>query len=59
MNKTLKFAKITGKCGHTNLTPIIEVFNVYDNIKCEKCGKVIAEPKEPIDFWKAQKIYDD
>ncbi len=25
----------------------------------EQRGKLLAEPKEPIDFWKAQKIYDD
>jgi len=45
MNKTLKFAKIKSKCGHINLLPIIEVFHVFEPIKCEKCGKAIAESK--------------
>ena len=37
---------VKGKCqyGHVNLIPVTEVFHVYENIKCEKCGKVIAEP---------------
>jgi hypothetical protein len=32
----LKFVKIEGQCGHTNLIPVTEVFHVYENIKCEK-----------------------
>jgi len=49
MNKTLKFAKIKCKCGHTNLVPVIEAFHVYEPIKCEKCGKTsaITETKSP------------
>ena len=27
--------------------------------KCKKCGKIIAEPKELIDFWKTQEKYRD
>ena len=40
--------KIKFQCGHVNLIPVIEVFHVYENMRCEKCGKVIAEPKELI-----------
>ena len=43
--KKLQFAKIECQCGYTNPIPIIEVFHVYENIKCEKCGKVIAKPE--------------
>jgi phage FluMu protein Com len=32
-------------CGHVNLIPVTEVFHVYENIKCVKCGKVIASHK--------------
>ena len=42
--KKLKFLKIKCKCGYTNLIP------AYENTKCEKCGKVLAEPKELIEF---------
>jgi len=42
--KKLQFVKIKGQCGHVNLIPVTEVFHVPENIKCEKCGKVIAEP---------------
>jgi len=38
--KKLKFVKIKCQCGYTNLIP------AYENTKCEKCGKVLAEPKE-------------
>jgi len=38
--------KIKCQCGHVNLIPVTEVFHVYEKIKCEKCGKEIAEPKE-------------
>ena len=44
MNK-LQFVKVKCQCGYTNLIQVYEVFHVYENIKCEKCGKVIAEPK--------------
>jgi len=40
--KKLKFVKIKCQCGYTNLIP------AYENIKCEKCRKVIIEPKEQI-----------
>jgi phage FluMu protein Com len=46
--KKLQFVKIKCQCGHVNLIPVTEVFHVYENIKCEKCGKVIAEPNELI-----------
>jgi len=45
MNKTLKFAKIKCKCGHVNLVPTVEAFHVFEPVRCEKCGKVIAEPE--------------
>jgi len=48
--KKLQFVKIKCQCGHVNLVPVTEVFHVYENIKCEKCGKVIAEPKEVMEF---------
>jgi len=38
--KKLKFVKIKCQCGYTNLIP------AYENINCEKCGKVLAEPAE-------------
>jgi len=44
--KVLKFVKIKCKCGHTNLVPVIEAFHVFETVKCEKCGKDIAESKE-------------
>ncbi len=40
--------KIKCACGYVNLIPSLEVFHVFEPIKCEKCGKVIAEPKELI-----------
>ena len=43
--KNLQFVKIKHECGHTNPIPIFEVFHVFEPLKCEKCGKVIAEPK--------------
>ena len=36
---------------YANLVAVIEVFHVFEPIKCEKCRKVIAEPKELIDFY--------
>ena len=44
MNKTLKFVKIKCQCGHVNLIPVTKTFRIYENIKCEKCGKAITEP---------------
>ena len=44
-SKKLQFVKIRCQCGYTNLVPVYEVFHVYENVKCKKCGKVIAEPK--------------
>ncbi len=44
--KPLKFVKIKCQCGHVNLIPVYEVFRVYEPAKCEKCTKVIVEPKE-------------
>jgi len=41
--KTLKFVKIECECGHVTLIPVYEVFRVYEPIKCEKCGKVLAQ----------------
>ena len=38
--KKLRFVKVKCQCGYTNLIP------AYENIRCEKCGKIIAEPKE-------------
>ena len=32
-------------CGHTSLVPIYEVFHGYEPLRCEKCGKVIADLK--------------
>jgi len=32
-------------CGHVNLIPVTEVFHVYENVKCEKCGKVEGRTK--------------
>jgi len=49
MNETVKFAKIKCRCGHVNLVPIIEGFHVFEPVKCEKCGKVIAEPEFSIE----------
>jgi len=51
--KKLQFVKIKCKCGHVNLVPVTEVFHVYEKVKCEKCGKVIAEPKELIRIKKS------
>ncbi len=39
-----QFDKIKCQCGHVNLVPVTEVFYVYENIRCEKCGRIIAEP---------------
>jgi ribosomal protein S27E len=38
--KKLKFVKVKCQCGYTNLIP------AYENVKCEKCGRVIAGQKE-------------
>ena len=61
MKKAQKLSDTTGKdrtksnvkmelsnYSHVSLIPVTEVFHVYENIKCEKCGKVLAEPKERI-----------
>ena len=32
----------------------IPMYEPFEVTKCEKCGKVIAELKELIDFWKTQ-----
>jgi len=37
--KKLQFVKVKCQCGYTNLIP------AYENTKCEKCGKIVAEPK--------------
>jgi len=37
--KKPKFVKVKCQCGYTNLIP------AYENTKCEKCGRVIAETK--------------
>ena len=37
-----RFIKIKCACGHVNLIPSLEVFHVFDELKCEECGKVIA-----------------
>jgi len=50
MNEQVKFVKVKCQCGHVNLVPVTEVFHVYENIKCEKCGRVIVEPKELMEF---------
>ena len=44
--KKLQFVEIKRQCVYSNLVPVYEVFHVYENIKCEKCGKAITEPKE-------------
>jgi len=41
--KKLKFVKIKCQCGYVNLIPVFEVFHVYEPIRCEKCGRVVAE----------------
>jgi len=41
-----KVFEIKCQCGHVNLIPVTEVFHVDKPIECEKCGKIIAEPKE-------------
>jgi len=40
--------KIKFQCGHVNLIPVTKTFHVYEKMRCEKCGKVMAEPKELI-----------
>ena len=40
--KKLQFVKVKCECGYTNLIP------AYENIKCEKCGKLLAEPKKAL-----------
>jgi ribosomal protein S27E len=53
-DKTLKFIRIKCRaCGHLNLIPVIKRFRLYEIIKCEKCGKVIAESKELVRIRKA------
>jgi len=44
--KKLQFVKIKCQCGYVNLVPVFKTFRVYEPIKCEKCERVIAEPKE-------------
>jgi hypothetical protein len=52
--KELQSVKIKCQCGHVNLIPVTEVFHVYENIKCEKYGKVLVEPKELIRIVKEE-----
>jgi len=44
--KKLQFVEIKCQCGHTNLVPVIEAFHVFEAIKCDKCGEILAEPEE-------------
>lgn len=39
----LQFAKIYCRCGHVTLIPVYEVFHVFEPVKCEKCGRLVAE----------------
>ena len=43
--KELQLVKIKCQCGHVTLIPVCEVFHVYEPIKCEKCGKLLAQTK--------------
>lgn len=43
--KKSQFVKIKCQCGHVTLIPVHEVFHVYEPIKCEKCGKLLAHTK--------------
>jgi len=45
MTKILKFVKIRCKCEYTNLVPVLKTFRVDEALRCEECGKVIAELK--------------
>jgi len=38
---------------------LIPMYKPLETEKCGKCGKIIAEPKELIDFWETQEKYHD
>lgn len=42
MRKKSRSIKIKCACGYVNLIPSLEVFHVFESLKCEKCGRVIA-----------------
>jgi len=35
------------------------LYETLEATKCKKCGELVAEPKELIDFWKTQEKYRD
>jgi len=54
LTKELGFIKVKcRKCGHINLVPVVNKrIAIEDVARCEKCGNVIAEPKELIRILK-------
>lgn len=41
-------------CIESKVKVLIPMYEPQEVSKCEKCGQVIAEPKELIDFWNTQ-----